>query len=80
MKRGISSLLAATVLGLASSFGAAAPIVARPPHAEARGAGPKKPPRLLTQLRQQAAQAKRLQRQSRNLDRQSRGAYGARRI
>jgi len=80
MKRGISSMLAAVALGLASSFGAASAIVARPPHIEPRGAGPKKPPRKLAQVRQQAAEAKRLARQSRNLDRQKRGAYGARRI
>lgn len=82
MKRGLSSLLSSAVIGLVASglaIGAVESIAAKPGHDSPRGPGPKKPPRKQVQVRQQAAEAKRLQRQARNLTHQSRGAYGARR-
>jgi hypothetical protein len=75
--------LAAAVIGLATSglaVGSVASIATKPGYSAPSGAGPKKQPRKQAQVRQQAAEAKRLKRQGRNLAHQARGAYGPKRL
>jgi hypothetical protein len=79
-----SSLAAAALMAVAASgmgVGAVAAMEAKPGYTAPRsaGTGPKKQPRKQTQVRQQAAEAKRQQRQARNLMWMARGGFSARR-
>lgn len=81
MSKSISRLAAAAVIGLAASgmgIGAVDALTVKPGHSSPRSTGPKRQPRQAAQIRQQAAEAKRERRHTRNLAWAARGAYGHR--
>lgn len=80
-KSSIGRLAAAAVIGLATSgmgIGAIDALTVKAGHSAPRSTGPKRQPRKAAQIRQQAAEAKRERRHTRNLAWAARGAYGQR--